>query len=234
MPPFPRRVRAAFSLVETLVVTAIIGILAALLFPTVESLRNKGQQTKCAGNLRQLGAALLQYAGENAGSLPPGNTWDREISSYLNVSEWNTAGANSAVLTCPADRRSRPLANGKFPRSYTGSQIKPADPTQGVFGDGAAVPSRRLVQITQPSRTILLFEMFTTGAGAFVANEQFMQAYGYSSGYQTAASTPRLSNAKFYHGTSLNYLFADGHLESLPPHLIYTPPNNLWRALPFP
>ncbi len=234
MPPSPWRARAAFSLAEILVVTAIIGLLAALLFPSLESLRAKSQQTKCAGNLQQLGAALLRYAGEYNGSLPTGSTWDREISSYLEVPVWNTAGANSSVLTCPADQRSRPLADGKFPRSYTSSYIKPADPSQGLFGDGTVQVSRRLAQITRPSQAIMLFEMFTTGAGAYVANEQFMQAYGYSSGYQSAASTPRLPNGKFYHGKSLNYLFADGHLESLPPDYIYTPPNNFWRAQPFP
>jgi len=232
--PVSRCARAAFSLAETLVVAAIIGILAALLFPAVDTLRNKSQQTKCAGNLRQLGTALLQYAGENTGSLPPGKTWDREISSYLDVSTWNTTGANCAVLTCPADRRAGPLANGKFPRSYTSSQIKPADPSQGLFGDGGTFSSRRLTQIVRPSQTLMLFEMFTSSSGDSVANEQFMQAYAYSSGYQSAASTPRLTNGKFYHGSTLNYLFADGHLESLPPHHIYTPPNNFWRALPFP
>jgi len=233
-PPFPRRDPVAFSLVESLVAVAVIGILATLLFPAVDTLRNKSQQAKCASNLRQLGTALLQYAAENNGALPSGKTWDRDISSYLGVPEWNTAGANSPVLTCPADRRSRPLADGKFPRSYTSSYIKPADPTQGLFGDGDVQPSRRLVQITRPSQTIMIFEMFTTGTGAEVANEQFMQAYGWSSGYQSAASTPRLPNGKFYHGNTLNYLFADGHLEPLPPAYIYTPPNNFWRAIPLP
>lgn len=53
--------RTAFTLVEILVVLAIIGILAALLFPSFSSARERGRQTTCASNLKQLGLAVAQY-----------------------------------------------------------------------------------------------------------------------------------------------------------------------------
>lgn len=226
----PPKSSAAFSLVEVLIVIGIIATLAVLLVPSLDSMRNRAQQARCASNLRQIGSALLQYAGENNGALPPGRTWDREISPYFGIADWNVKGAHTTVLTCPMDKRTGPLASEKYPRSYTSSQIKPADPTQGVFGDDVNFTSRRLSAIPRPGSTIVIFEYFTDATGKPIGNEQFMQAYGYSAGYQSTASLPRLANGRYYHGSAFNYLFADGHVEAMPPAVVFTPPNNSWRA----
>jgi prepilin-type N-terminal cleavage/methylation domain-containing protein/prepilin-type processing-associated H-X9-DG protein len=57
-----------FTLVEMLVVIAIISILAALLMPTLRSARESARRIACMSNLRQISMALLQYSGDNDGA----------------------------------------------------------------------------------------------------------------------------------------------------------------------
>lgn len=64
-----------FTLVELLVVIAIISALAGLIFAGVQRAREKGRQTVCMSNLRQLGQAFLMYAQDNEGFLPPYRNW---------------------------------------------------------------------------------------------------------------------------------------------------------------
>jgi prepilin-type N-terminal cleavage/methylation domain-containing protein len=63
--------RRAFTLIELLIVVAIIVILVGLIIAGLESGGANAQKTKCAAQLKQLGAAVLAYAEPNAGYLPP-------------------------------------------------------------------------------------------------------------------------------------------------------------------
>jgi len=71
---FGRR-RAAFTLIELLIVIAIIGILVAMLFPAVQGARNAAINTQCTNNLKQIGLGFHQF--ENIYHVFPSNGgWD--------------------------------------------------------------------------------------------------------------------------------------------------------------
>ena len=67
-----------FSLIELLVVVAIIALLIGILLPSLGAARESARTTACASNLRQLAMAALAHAGSNNGALSTG-IWDNRI-----------------------------------------------------------------------------------------------------------------------------------------------------------
>ncbi len=61
----------AFTLIELMIVVAVIALLLAILLPSLAAARAQARDVKCRSNQRQLGIALNMYAGENRGSLMP-------------------------------------------------------------------------------------------------------------------------------------------------------------------
>lgn len=58
-----------FSLIELLVVVAIVGIFMALLLPALNQAKSKGKTIACLGQLKQFAAAAQMYSGDNGGFL---------------------------------------------------------------------------------------------------------------------------------------------------------------------
>ncbi|MDR1279411.1 MAG: DUF1559 domain-containing protein [Opitutaceae bacterium] len=110
---------SAFTLVELLTVIAIIGILAAIIIPTVGKVRKTARDTQCRSNLHQIGLAVHLYAQENKDKFPPGNdwrtwnidpriTWDKALIPYLvgqmtgNVKVDYADARRSPITACPS------------------------------------------------------------------------------------------------------------------------------------
>ena len=62
--------KPAFTLVELLVVITIVAVLAAVLFSVATNVRKKASSAISVANLRQVGAAIASYAGDNSTTLP--------------------------------------------------------------------------------------------------------------------------------------------------------------------
>jgi prepilin-type N-terminal cleavage/methylation domain-containing protein/prepilin-type processing-associated H-X9-DG protein len=98
------RKREGFTLIELLVVIAIIAILAAILFPVFAQAREKARGTACMSNQKQIGTALLTYAGDWDGTYPSYNNpglWVSPLNSIVRVAK-NKTETGTNVFVCPS------------------------------------------------------------------------------------------------------------------------------------
>ncbi len=112
-----------FSLIELLVVVAVIAILVSILLPALGKARSKARAISCINNVKQLGLAMAMYADDSDGQLAKrdygrkNGSWksfaqsvanDRPIGDSLKIvnhGAWMVGGyASGGVYFCPAER----------------------------------------------------------------------------------------------------------------------------------
>jgi len=220
---FPR----GFSLVELLVVVAIIAVLAALLAPAVLGARAKGHDAACRSNLRQHYSAFLHYASDHDNQLPgyvnppwPGAPcndqtwviWQTTLIKEGYLAGWSE-GARGFValgLGCPVN------INGYYTSSEKSTYRSPGylyntgmgiDPS--CAGNSNPPPKKVLSSVENPSKKGLLFE-----GGQLYGAAAFRSGYaieGWTGYFDTNLLTYSIADV---HGNRSNVLMLDGHVES--------------------
>jgi len=206
MSEFPGRCRRhAFTLLELIVVIAVLGVLSLILIPVVARIRASAQSTHCMANLQQIGRAFTLYAEEHRSLLPaPENTtagiqpWYAAIHPYTGTPWRDDITRMDPVFCCPtwtmdSDNVPREGDIGYAMSAALGLTVDPHRP----------VP---LTSLQQPTRTIVLLELTGTTVAFFPAGGQSLAEF--SGTYSTAYGHGGCDR----HGDAANYLFADGHV----------------------
>ena len=186
--------RTFFTLIELMVVVAILAILMCLLLPALKNARELAWRINCGNNLGQLGLGFQYYLSDNNDYFPywiiyyTSNTswWQNRVDGYLNVQDYN----KSPLHKCMADPS---LA------LYTYGINSKLCPMLDVDGIVTPSPHMRVTSLTKPGRTFLLMDG--------------------KKDYGTIDSRPRTdplyknASAANRHQSGMNVLYVDGHTE---------------------
>jgi prepilin-type N-terminal cleavage/methylation domain-containing protein len=88
--------KAGFTLVEIMIVVAIIGLLAAIAIPNFVKARATSQANACINNLRQIDAAANQFALEQGKKTGDTITYPGDLTPYIKLN------SSSSIPPCPA------------------------------------------------------------------------------------------------------------------------------------
>ena len=216
--------RSAFSLVELLVVLAVISVLAAMLLPTLEQCLEKTRTIACAGNLRQQSTAVSAYADDSKGFLPPrilANPANPAVGKYfaIHLGECYMSGTWSA-WKCPSD-----AVPPVYYIRYSYAQISGNNSTSLNNWNGVSPMFQTNIDMTVWNYSLNYYSSFRIPqvdsaamyAGELHMNTMVINVNPISGGYgQGAYGRDQAALMTYPHdGWAGNILFVDGHVEAL-------------------
>ena len=214
-----------FSLVEMLVVVAILGLLAGLSLPVISRARSVSHQTVCSANLRTLHLATMTYAADYDGYFPvalhplANFVW---ILAGTGAEPWLTPGylglggsytQREAALTELAVKNKPfclwcPTALPLLPGNRSSYAMNIFLGGMGIpFEPGPFLSTRKIVQVVSPSKTALYMD------GAFQAGSGYIIFVGARNQFPSPAHPTNLKNKTNDPAASVNVVFVDGHVE---------------------
>ncbi|MDD2711050.1 MAG: LacI family DNA-binding transcriptional regulator [Verrucomicrobiae bacterium] len=196
----------AFTILELIVVIAIISILTMLISPALKSARDKAKGIQCMNNLRQCGLALIQYAQDFEGYLPcPWNgqkVWGELLYSKGYVKDSN-------IYFCPSANGSKTFnstygMNYGWPENYlTTLHFRIDSPGASTAAYGFSWAASR-----SPAQFPLLADSGVRSDGVSQPTDQ-VYWFGYPGGV-IPTSTKRIVHCR--HSGYANVLMFDGHV----------------------
>lgn len=196
----PRPVDRAFTLIELIVVLAIIAIMMSLTYPVYLTISQRAKATKDMSNLRQIGMGTQTYMNDKDGAFPGSATvtWMSQLNQkYLSV--WR-------IFESPFDTRSTSeQGNGTTAVSY--------GINSNVYSGGVAISADK---ITKPTVFIVFAPAQASTATVSFAGAGNSPAPGVK--VLAQVSTPPGGNAQggtHNSRTKINALFADWHVETM-------------------
>lgn len=212
------RKRGAFTLVELLVVIAVITVLATLLLAAFGKVRSMVAGAYCANSLRQLGAASALYLAENertyfsySKNVPDGRLW------YFGFEPWSSGGEGNRQL----DQTRGPLY--PYVQQTGGVQVCPSFPYASAiwkkkfkgaswgYGFNILLSGVNALTIEQTARVVLFGDCAQVNTFQPPASPKKPMLEEF---YMIDATSQTIH---FRHGSRANLLFCDGHVEALKP-----------------
>ncbi len=197
------------SLVEVIVVIALVAIGVMVVIPSVEMIRASAHQTACLQNLKQIGQASQLYAAERQTVVPWCATNEGGAYEYWWQALAPYADGDLKIFHCPSDKNFLPTEMSRT-LSYGWNY--------NLVGHGNTDPEyhpddfRRLIQFDRPGETLIA----TDGPGGLASNQE--DSWGYIDGNPWHTADPKRHNGKG------NALFLDGHVEAMATtNFIYNP-----------